>query len=108
MTTKNLKELSIKQFPSGTIFKIGFICNISLWGIIGLILGIMAASGYDVVSWNGAYIHGIGAIFVALLICAVFAICGSVLLMLGGMLGSRLLGSTSLGTLSYIVDSENE
>ncbi len=108
MSNKILTELNIKQLPSGTIFKIGFICNISLWGIFALIFGTMGAAGFEVVSWNGTYIHGFWAIVVALIVCSVFAIIGSLMLMLGGLVGSRLVGSTSFGKLSYIVEPEDE
>ncbi len=107
MSKKIITEMNIKQIPSGTIFKIGFICNISIWGVVALIFGVMGMSGMDIVKWNDANVYGIQALVVAFLICFVFAICGSVVLMLGGLIGSRLMGSSSLGKLSYFVETEN-
>ncbi|GEM_PF-4797703 len=102
MSKKTLSELTIHQLPSGTIFKIGLISNISFWGIIFGIMGIFGAIGFDVLSWNDESLHGFKAVLGALLFCLIFTTIGSVILMLGGMVGRRLVGKSSFGKLTYI------
>ncbi|MCF6195066.1 MAG: hypothetical protein GXP00_12925 [Alphaproteobacteria bacterium] len=107
MNEKIINELEFHQLPSGTIFKIGLICNLSIWGVFAIILGVLGAMGMNVVSWNDAYIHGYKAIIIALLICSVFAVIGSTILMLGGMIGNRIVRSPSLNKLSYITKTSD-
>lgn len=88
MSDMELRSVEFGQLHSGTFFKIGFISNLFIWGILGTLFGGLAFAGFDVVKWNGAYVYGLSGLFTGLLIGGVFSLFGAVFLMLGGALGA--------------------
>jgi len=97
-----LNEINLTQLPSGTIFKIGFLCNLGLWGVFGLLVGGMALAGFETVHWNGTYVTGFSGLIVGLMISAIFAVLGAVLLFLGGLIIGLIARRFNFGKLQYM------
>lgn len=93
MSDMELRSVEFGQLHAGTFFKIGFISNLFIWGLLGALFGILALAGFDIVKWNGAYAYGLGGLFAGLLIGSVFSLFGAVFLMLGGSLAASANGS---------------
>lgn len=75
----------LDQFRSGALLKLGIISNLGFWIPVGLLLGILGMMGFDVVSFNDSYIHGVGAIITGLIFGALFALVGSMIFVIGGV-----------------------
>lgn len=102
MTNYQLNEINLSQLPAGTIFKIGFLCNLGIWGVFGLLVGVMALFGFETVHWNGTYVTGFSGLIIGLIISTIFAVIGAVLLFLGGLLAGLAARHFNFGTLQYI------
>lgn len=99
------EEISLGQLPLGTIFKIGFLSNIFVWGTSGAIYGVLAIFGRNTVSVGGEYMHGIGGFFSSLLIAALMSALGASVLAIGGFIAGRATGSARFARLIYTVSS---
>jgi len=88
MSNLELRSVEFGQLHSGAFFKIGIIGNLFFWGLLGTFLGLLALAGFDVVKWNGVYVHGLFGLIAGALIGGVFSLVGSVIMMLGGALGA--------------------
>jgi len=105
MANYQLDEINLSQLPAGTIFKIGFLCNLGIWGAFGLLVGVMALFGFETVRWGGAYVTGFGGLIVGVLISAIFSVFGAVLLFLGGLLTGWAARHFNFGTLHYLAST---
>ncbi|MCJ9429158.1 hypothetical protein [Kordiimonas marina] len=103
MTDYKLGAIRFGNIPSGSMFKIGFFCNIFIWGVLGLIFGGLAMLGYNTVSWNHQHVYGLAGLLFGVGICVVFAFLGAVLLMVGGLLATWAARRFGFGELYYLV-----
>jgi len=102
MTDYKLGAIRFGNIPSGSMFKIGFFCNICLWGVFGTLVGILALFGYNTVTWNGAHVHGVQGLLFGVGIGVVFAFLGAVFLMIGGLLATWAARRFGFGELYYL------
>ena len=108
MAHYQLNEINFGQLPAGTIFKIGFLCNLGIWGMFALLVGGLALFGFETVKWSGTYVTGFSGLIIGLIISAIFAVFGAVLLFLGGLLIGWAARRFNFGKLQYIAAaSEN-
>jgi hypothetical protein len=80
------RTLMIRRLSAGTIYKlfaVGFALSVAPFG---LLMGVLALLGSDTVTWNGAYVHGLGGLLAGALI--------------GALLSAVLTGL--LGTASFV------
>lgn len=108
MTKREVKHVNISQFPAGSLFKIGMISNLFLWGIFAFVLGFSAFLGGGGVSWNEEQVTGVAGFITAFVVCGFFAVIGAVLLQLGGLLARFYFRKFGGGDLEYYEDSESE
>lgn len=104
---KRMRELSFSQLPAGTVFKIGFVSNIALWGMFALIMGTSALFGAKGVTWNGDQVVGVAGLLTSFLLSAIFAFLGSCALMAGWAVARLAANFLGKGRLSYIVAEED-
>ena len=103
---KVVEIIKFGQLTSGTIFKIGFICNACLWGVFCLICGTLGAFGFDLVKFNSQYVYGFGAILTALLLWVIVSLLGAVFLFLGGLVGGWFSRKFDMGDRRYETETE--
>lgn len=92
-----LSHFELKSLTTGSVFKLGLVSNLSIWLVIGLLCGGAALAGLDIVRWNGAYVHGIGGVFTALLVSGVFSLIGAIIFLFGGLIAKMFDRHWSLG-----------
>lgn len=108
MQHKQLTTVNFKQLTTGSLFRIGWIANLAVWGVIAVILAVLALLGYDTVEFNDQPLHGIGAVIGAIVIGGVFALIGAVLMMLGGMLAKFAGRWLTFGDLDILTEATEE
>lgn len=52
-------RFSVQRLSAGSIFKIMFVGLAASLVPLGILFGILAASGFDTVHWNGEALHGV-------------------------------------------------
>jgi hypothetical protein len=77
------KLLPLKQFMASGILKIGAFCNLGAWGAIWVLMSGLDLAGLNYVRWNGAVVGGVRGVLVITGSCAMFAVIGIVLMMVG-------------------------
>ncbi len=99
------EEISISQLPFHSIFKIGFLSNIFVWGTLGAIYGVLAIFGRNTVSVGGEYAHGLSGFFTSLLIAVIVSCLGALVLAVGGFLAGKAARDVSFGKVLYKITS---
>ncbi len=92
---QQIYHLRFGQLRAGALFKLGLVCNLAIWLIIGLLLGLAGLAGYNVVSLGGENVYGVAALITAIVLAGVFSGIGTVMFVLGGLL-VRLFGKSLL------------
>lgn len=103
---RGLSHFELKSLTTGALFKLGLISNLSIWLIIGILFAVGALAGLDIVSWNRAYVHGIGGVLAALFVAGVFCLIGSVMFLIGGAIAKAVDRAWSLGRFDIEVANE--
>ncbi|WP_020399353.1 hypothetical protein [Kordiimonas gwangyangensis] len=106
MTMKVVEVIKFGQLTPGTIFKIGFLCNAYLWGIMCLVCGVLGAIGLDLVRLNGKYVYGLNAILTAFLLWVVMTLMGAFFLFLGGLVAGWFSRFFDTGELRFETEEE--
>lgn len=108
MKYETLRTVPLHSLTISSYFKIGLVCNLGIWGVFGVLVGISAFMGADTVTFGEENIYGFSAFITALLISVLFSVFGAVFLFLGGCM-ARLLGKfMSFGTISFHDDGLDE
>ena len=101
MSLNTLEEIDFHQLPVGTIFKIGFICNIFFWGLMGLFSGVMALFGEDTISIGGVPTYGFSGLIASILASVFFSVMGACILVAGGLVAGWASREFDFGKLTY-------
>lgn len=81
-----MQTFSITQLSMGALFRLGLIGSLGFWMPITFLLGLLALSGMQVVTFNGGYVFGIGGLVTALILGIIFSIAAALAFALGGKL----------------------
>lgn len=68
------ETFSVQRLSAGTVYKLWFIGLVASLVPLGLLCGVLAAFGFNVVTWNGQPLHGVEGLVAAPLVCAFFAL----------------------------------
>ncbi len=105
MSTENgtLKVVTFRfcRLTVGSLFKIGFICNLFVWMPIGIGTGIQAFFGDGSVTVNEQTVTGFWALIAPVGFTFMFALVAAIILMLGGLLARFVNRWVSFGGIQY-------
>ena len=75
----------ISSISTGSLVRLGFVANLGIWLLFGLLVGLSGWAGYDTISWSGEQIYGPGALIVGMIFAFIISLIGTVLFVLGAL-----------------------
>lgn len=82
--------MQIGDLSAGSLLKLGLVSGTMFWGVFGLFFGLIALTGGPGIYWNGQPVYGITGLILAMVSAAAFAVVTAMIVMLGGLL-ARLI-----------------
>ncbi len=88
------RTVPLARLSMGSVMKLLFIANVTVWGLFGLGVGIAALVGADTVTWNEEPVRGLtgflGALGIAAILCFLATAVTGLLAYLGIWLYGRI------------------
>lgn len=99
---KKLVSFRFFHLTLGSLFKIGFICNLFFWMPIGIWVGIGALFGGDNLTWNEEAVTGFSGLVGGIVMAFASSVIGAIILMLGGIVARFVNRWVSFGGVQYV------